>query len=443
LTEPKFNPEQIESFRLTGFEFDHASLKLQLNYALDDQHQFTESIVFVGGRVPTGDRLNTLYGCFSLLHALAGISYYKAAVPAKIICEQHTPDPKTAMFLEQVYLSGLAEFAYSNQLHLQQSIVFPKIEHAQSELKAPKPGLVVPIGGGKDSLVTIDLLQRSGCKFRLISVGQSALIAELTKKTGLPHICIQRQLDPHLFELNRLGAYNGHVPISAILAAVMLCGAYLYDYDTVLMSNERSANAPNLVLDNGFEVNHQYSKGLAFEQNYTELLAQVYAPGFRYFSLLRPWSELAIAKYFAENVEYDAFFSSCNRNFSLTNSANSRWCGQCPKCRFVFLAFAPFMDKARLLKIFGQNLLDDERQISHFEALLGLSGIKPFECVGEVEESRAALNALAQRSEWLSDVVVAALSPNLNPKDDLNACLQFHDEHLIPDQFLQIAHALG
>ena len=98
-------------------------------------------------------------------------------------------------------------------------------------------------------------------------------------------------------------------------------------------------------------------------------------------------------------TRYDDVFSSCNRNFRILGAQPAdRWCGQCPKCHFVFLALAPFLPKPRLLAIFGRNLLDDASLAPGFDALLEYRDHKPFECVGEGREARAAMHALTQRA---------------------------------------------
>ena len=98
----------------------------------------------------------------------------------------------------------------------------------------------------------------------------------------------------------------------------------------------------------------------------------------------------------ARETRFDHVFSSCNRNFHILGERPvNRWCGVCPKCHFVFLALAPFMPKPRLMGIFGRNLLDEPEQAPGFDALLEYQDHKPFECVGEGRESRAAMAALA------------------------------------------------
>ena len=158
----------------------------------------------------------------------------------------------------------------------------------------------------------------------------------------------------------------------------------------------------------------------------------------RYFSLLRPLSELAVARQFAKVNRYDAHFSSCNRNFHILGERPaSRWCGVCPKCHFVFLALAPFMPKTRLVGIIGRNLLDDPEQTAGFDALLEFRDHKPFECVGEGRESRAAMAVLAQRPEWREDALVARfaceIAPTLAPGElRVEPLLVVDEEHRIP-----------
>src|SRR5690606_3526790 len=165
------------------------------------------------------------------------------------------------------------------------------------------------------------------------------------------------------------------------------------------------------------EVNHQWSKGWAFERAFAAHLRSHVAADLRYYSLLRPLSELAVARQFAQLDAYDGHFSSCNRNFHLLGERPvNRWCGVCPKCHFVFLALAPFMPKPRLVGIFGRNLLDDPAQVPGFDALHEYRDHKPFECGGEGRESRAAMAALAARPEWPEGAVVARFARDVAPQ---------------------------
>ena len=139
--------------------------------------------------------------------------------------------------------------------------------------------------------------------------------------------------------------------MTAVNSAILVFAAVLLGFDQVVFSNERSASYGSIIPGTG-EVNHQWSKGWAFESAFGDYVQRRIAadpgsgPGqaLRYYSLLRPLSELAVARQFAKSDRYDAWFSSCNRNFHLLGERPAaRWCGVCPKCHFVFLALAPFM----------------------------------------------------------------------------------------------------
>jgi hypothetical protein len=300
----------------------------------------------------------------------------------------------------------------------------------------------VAIGGGKDSLVSIEALRRAGVAQTVAWVGASPLIRACAERTGLPTLNISRQLAPELFALNKQGALNGHVPVTAVNSAILALAALLADADAVVFSNERSASYGSLIQsENGTatrEVNHQWSKGWDLEHRLAAHLRSHVAADLQYYSLLRPLSELAVARQFAKIDHYDAWFSSCNRNFHILGERPaSRWCGVCPKCHFVFLALAPFMPKPRLVGIFGRNLLDDPAQTAGYDALLEYLDHKPFECVGEGRESRAAMAALGDRPEWREDALVERFAREIRPQLDqaelrIEPLLVIDEEHRIP-----------
>ena len=123
--------------------------------------------------------------------------------------------------------------------------------------------------------------------------------------------------------------------------------------------------------------------------------------------VLRPYAELDIVRKFARLKKFHHVFSSCNRNFHLDGSRNTgRWCGECPKCHFSALALAVFLEPGEVSAIQGRDLLDDLSQSDGFRALCRLGRDKPFECVGEAGESRAALRALTENPLWLDHAVV-------------------------------------
>jgi hypothetical protein len=380
-----------------------------LVYRFDDGPELIERIGFPQAPGLLPERMAAFDAALDLLHLIAGVSYYKAGVPAEIRIESATLDPPTAGFLDSLYLHGLGEFGYHNKLDLRGRIRFPATAVATDPgLKARVLGLprntLVPIGGGKDSLVSVEILKGAGEAATAVWIGNSGLTSPVRM-----HGCVlnvTRSISPLLFDTTA-GALNEY-PGDRDRSAILVVAAILYGHDAIAFSNERSASSATLEYD-GVAINHQWSKGWEFERGFRERIHARIAADLDYYSLLRPLSELAVASRFARSNRYDDVFSSCNRNFRILGPKPSdRWCGQCPKCHFVFLALAPFMPKPRLLGIFGRNLLDDAAQTGGFDALVEYQDHKPFECVGEGRESRAALADLARRAEWREDAIVDA-----------------------------------
>jgi hypothetical protein len=440
-----FDKDTVRSFRFVRCGFDADSGIARLVYAFDDGPELVETITVPGAPFALdAARAHAAGQALRLLHLIAGVSYYKAAVPQDIRIESYAIDGVLAALLQEVYVNGLGEFAYRNGLDLHGRIRFPAA--ASGHAAAPALGLrehaLVAIGGGKDSLVSIESLRSVGIAQTVSWIGGSQLIRACAERTGLPTLNIGRQLAPELFDYNRQGALNGHIPVTAINSAILVFAAVLLGVDQVVFSNERSASYGSVILaEDGSvtgEVNHQWSKGWAFERDFGDYVQRRIAADLHYYSLLRPLSELAVARQFAKNDHYDAYFSSCNRNFHLLGERPaSRWCGVCPKCHFVFLALAPFMPKPRLVGIFGRNLLDDPEQAGGYDALLEFRDHKPFECVGEGRESRAAMAALAQKPEWSEDAIVKRFAREIRPQLDaseldLASLLVIDEDHRMP-----------
>lgn len=411
------NNKTPDTFVFTSRTFDDASGTLVLGYSYPGVCDFKETIVFG----PAAHELSTkeqtaLENAFRALHLAAGISYYKAYVPENIKIEDGALDDETADFFEDLYFNGLGEFAFRNQIKLKDKIKFPRGgEKPKTGSVALSNKTLVPVGGGKDSLVTVEALRRADENITLCSVNKPGPILSCINASGLDAIHIERKIDKKLLELNDAGALNGHVPITAIVSLILTCAAILKGYDGVAFSNERSANIGNTEWE-GRTVNHQFSKSREFENALSVFIKTHISEGLNYFSFLRPLSELHIAKLFATETRYDEVFTSCNKSYRINDAmVDKRWCCDCPKCRFVFLILAPFMDKLRLLEIFGSNMLNDASQLSGFRELLGLEGHKPWECVGEILESAAAFNAIAEKEEWAEATVIKAL------KDELSA----------------------
>jgi UDP-N-acetyl-alpha-D-muramoyl-L-alanyl-L-glutamate epimerase len=434
----------FETFRFLSREID-AEGKVSLRYALDDAIEFVETFELPAGtRVSDGDR-ERVDGILALLHWLAGVSYYKTAVPESVECESMPAG--AAALLEAMYSEGLGEFAFTNELDALPRPTFPRAEGSAGE--APRrqaERVLVPVGGGKDSAVALEIVRRSGAEFALFSVGDAGPIARTAQVAGVPHLIVRRRLDPHIGELNKAGALNGHIPITAIVSTVALLTAALHGFDAVAMANERSASAGN-VSWNGIDVNHQFSKSRRAERLMRTALDDL-GVEVDYFSILRPASELSIARAFARMTDYHQAFSSCNTNFRLDSPApTERWCCDCPKCRFVFLVMAPFSEPGHMREIFGRDMLEDDSQYEGFALLAAAGGLKPFECVGEEEESRIAMRMLAADPRWRDHSVVRRLTAEVLAGADADdgaaaAAFALADEHSVPTELMPAVRAV-
>jgi hypothetical protein len=235
-------------------------------------------------------------------------------------------------------------------------------------------------------------------------VGHRPQLTPLIERIGLAHYWVERSWDRQLLELNKQGAMNGHIPISAIFAAVGTVTAILSGKRDIVVSNEQSANEPSLKYQ-GVEINHQYSKSQEFETDYQEWLTANFGDSLRYYSLLRPFSELRTSELFSKIAfdKYHDVFSSCNRAF-VHGSHRMSWCGECAKCAFVFLMLTPFVQREKLESIWGgKNLLLDASLEQTYRNLLGIDGDKPLDCVGEIRESREAMMMAQQIYPKLAD----------------------------------------
>jgi hypothetical protein len=393
------------------------------------------------------ERLVPLTSALSLLHAVAGVSYYKAVAPQIVDLGSHAYTAEELDFVAGVYRQGLREFAYTNDL---EAALHPSFEHvavapAVTQPVAASEGTrpLVPCGGGKDSIVTIEALRRSGYRPITFAVNPKQWIDAVLARAGTDSVFAQRTIDPLLLELNAAGARNGHVPVTAINSLIAIATALAVGAGPVVMSNESSASIPNLVW-HGAEVNHQWSKSLEAEQLLGAALASRGVP-VRYFSLLRHLNEVQIAELFAHATGYDDAMTSCNRAYTMAAAPGARWCRDCPKCRFVFLVLAPFLDRDRLTAIFGGNVLDDAAQVEGYRRLLGLAGARPFECVGDVDESLALLRRVGNDPQWSDTAVLRALLPGLGDVSTppWSEVLQRRAPSLAPANWRETLDALG
>lgn len=364
------------------------------------------------------------------------VSYWKMACPPRVVVRAGHLDEAQIRWWKDLYRNGLGEFFYVNQIERPDDPSFmeivaqgrdsrPLYDQTKVPLSPtaktsvplppgpgtpvplpPNPGtpappipgpgtpVLVPIGGGKDSVVTLELLKEGEAQLWGYIINPRGATLQTAETAQIPPerlIKASRTLDQNMLELNRQGFLNGHTPFSAIVAFSSLIAARLHGLPYIALSNESSANESTV---QGSTVNHQYSKSFRFEKDFHDYTT-LYLPGSSYyFSLLRPLSEFQIAAYFARCTDYHKIFRSCN-----VGSKKDEWCGHCPKCLFVYLILSPFLERDEVAKIFGRDLLEDETMLDVLEQLVGIQAEKPFECVGSRDEVNTALLLTIRRIE--------------------------------------------
>jgi UDP-N-acetyl-alpha-D-muramoyl-L-alanyl-L-glutamate epimerase len=419
-------PARGRVFRYDGFATDPERGLLTCRYSLDGR-DFAERV-----SLSPGPRWDTpaARAAARLVFLLAGVSYYKTAAPPVIDLGDTALTDAERAFLRDFYLQGLGEYAYKNDLDLSdlriEAPTAPAPAQAPAQARGSLGRALVPFGGGIDSIVTVEGVRKVAADVALFVVSRPgdrfAAIERPAEVSGLPVVRAGREIDPQLLRSAELGFRNGHVPVTGVISAIAILAAVLDDRDVVVMSNEWSASVPTLEY-RGEPVNHQYSKSAAFEAAFRDLLAADPAglPG--YFSALRDRTELWVGDKLAALTEYHATFRSCNKAFIIDPARRlDHWCGTCDKCCFIDLILAPFMSAEQLRAVFaadggGGEPLDNPELAPKFEALLG-SGTKPFECVGEVNECRAAAVLAARRPDRAGVPLLQRLAAEINGRPD-------------------------
>jgi hypothetical protein len=436
-------PAPAECFRYDGYEFDPILGRLTCRYSLGER-RFAEQITFGS----EGDWAQpALDAAARLVFLLVGVSYYKTAAPPVVDLGDLATTERERRFLRTYYLEGLGEFAYRNGIDLSGlTVVGPDLAHRAPTLFAPDNSRpLVPFGGGIDSIVTVESVRLGfpGTAIFIVSKEDDRFdaIERPAQMTGLPIIRAERALDPQVLASAELGFLNGHVPVTGIISAIAVMAAVLHNRGAVVMSNEWSASVGNLIVD-GRAVNHQWSKGLEFELAFREILRDTFDPGVEYFSLLRPYTELWVARQFAELRRYHRAFRSCNRAFHIERTERfDRWCGECDKCCFINLILAPFLDPYDFFMVFdGREPLANPGLEGRFRALLGnWPEVKPFECVGDEEECRAAVLLAASRPDRAHNKIIQALAAELREAGagsiGTDTLLAPMGDHCVPDVY--------
>jgi len=407
-----------------------------------------------------GDRvLNNLVFQLGLIEML---SYWKAACSPEIIIKTGILTKEQIKWWRDLIMKGMGQFFYENKIDFTEKD-FLEINSTGSNVdkidyrEKLKDRILVPVGGGKDSVVTLELLRKTKRKIVCFVLNPTKVAKKLIKiaimRLSKPPDCegqiiIKRNIDKKLLELNRKGFLNGHTPFSAYLSFLTILSAVLFDFKNVVFSNERSSNEGNLEYL-GETINHQYSKSFDFENNFRKYSQKYLAKNVEYFSFLRPLYEVQVARLFVKHSKYFPVFVSCNeafRTYSGEKKSKKKWCNRCPKCLFVFASLYPFLGEYQMMKIFRENLLEKISNLPIMLELIGEKRFKPFECVGTSKESLIAfyLSWKKEKKKKKKSFLLEHFERNILPKhSDLEKeakqiMSSWNKKHNLPKQLKRI-----
>ncbi len=323
------------------------------------------------------------------------ISYWKATCSPMIEIKAGQLNEEQINWWKELYFNGLGEFFYLNTIDASRENFINISSHGKTHEKIEdeffKNEYIIPIGGGKDSVVTLELLKNNGMKVHPLIMNPRGATIDTVLASGLTMddtIIINRSIDPVLLQLNYRGFLNGHTPFSAMLAFYTLLASALTGYRNIALSNEASANEATIP---GSDINHQYSKSIDFERNFRDYYSRYILKEFNYFSFLRPLNELQIVSIFSKLEKYHKVFKSCN-----VGSKTNTWCGNCPKCLFTHIMLSAYKGTDYADQIIGMPMLNREENTAYFDELCGFSAIKPFECVGTLNDVQTAMKRIIQ-----------------------------------------------
>ena len=383
---------------------------------------------------PINDKVRNIVFNMGMIEAM---SYFKATCSPQFLIKCGSLDDFQKEWFKKLFYLGLGEFRYRNNINIDQDS-FVNFDNYGEAIKVEGEedllsGILIPIGGGKDSNVTMEILKKYNEDSLAFRIGINEVALACAEVAGFPRdkiIEVKRTIDKNLLELNEKGFLNGHTPFSAVVAFNTYLCAYLLGKKNVALSNENSANESNVVGEN---INHQYSKTIEFENDFRDYADRYLKGNVNYFSLLRPLSELQIAKLFSRYEKYHKVFKSCNVG---SKSSPWIWCCNCPKCLFVYSILSPFLYKDKLVEIFGQDMFENTLLLSTFIELCGYGEIKPFECVGTYSEVRYAVSETIRKYEDKPNLpyLLKYYYEHFELSDE-NPLNDYNEDHNVPKEF--------
>lgn len=369
-------------------------------------------------------------------------SYWKPTCSPKVMITCGKLNDDQISWVKKLMYHGLGEFFYVNHIHPNYDD-FVEIESSGPsyeviDTKNNYDGYMVAVGGGKDSIVSLEILKNKK-NIKVFIMNNRQVCFDSSRVAGISSsdiLNVERLFDKNIIELNNRGFLNGHTPISSCIAFIGYLTAYLNDMKYVVLSNEASANEASVL---GTSINHQYSKSIEFENDFRYYTSHYLSPNISYFSLLRPLNELQIMSIFTKYPKYFKHFISCNNGGKRKNIGRvDGWCLHCPKCLFVYILMSNFVDQEEMVSIFGENLLDKEEMLTYFLELLGKKETKPFECVGTVEEVSYVVHNLCLR-EGKKPYLIQYYMDHYQVEENKHELLDdFNEENNVPSDLIPV-----
>lgn len=383
---------------------------LEIGYSAD-QFQFATKVFYhdvsfsgLRSRYPQA-LIDTLTAHIALFEGMKLCSLFPKTYDISLIATHLYPE--TLSLFARIYTGVFAQHWYENQVtdYRGPELIFPGKTLGQSRaiaLDQPDPSpdsphlptILTGCGGGKDSVLAIKLLEAAEIPFATLQYSHSIygkadtqhqLVADVltcTHSVRSHRISIYDDfLDDPLFPLyfpNNTGITIPETPVSVFESLLL---ALQWNYTYLNLAHEKSANKGNLFWDAiDQEVNHQWGKSFEAETLLNQFIQTHFITNFTYFSLLQPLYDLRIFASLSRHPEIVPKIHSCN--------IEKPWCKKCPKCAYVWLGLMAAFPTNLVDAVFQRNLFDEPDLALTFRQMIGLEAHTPFECIGEVDESR-------------------------------------------------------
>ncbi|HEY4033136.1 MAG TPA: hypothetical protein VGL94_04135 [Ktedonobacteraceae bacterium] len=311
-----------------------------------------------------------------------------------------------------------------------------------TEIQIGDIAMLFSCGGGKDSLVSMKLLERANIPYAVSQYSHSIYGRHEKQHQLIDHLV----KDCHPVEQNRMyilddfldgPALRHHFAgkIKTLCAPETPCSIFealplmlTRGYNYLCIGHERDAETGSFFWEEiNQEVNHQWGKSYEAELALNSYIQKNLVSNFRFFSILKPIYDFLIFQLLRKDQEYIFHTHSCN--------IEKPWCKRCPKCIYVWLLCEAYLDKQRLWE---ENLFDLPEAEDTLLQLVGLQEYRPFECVGEIDDARLAVYFCMKKG--CTGKIINIFKQELVDRVDFSAILQKYNAvyttgHLIPDIF--------